>query len=185
MSDVEQARFEVVSTDGDFEIRQYAPSIVAETEVSGARKEAISEGFRTIADYIFGNNQSAVKVAMTAPVQQQPSEKIAMTAPVMQEGIDNAWKVRFVMPAEYSMDTLPKPNNAKVQLTQVPGKRVAVLSFSGAADDELLKDKETELRTMLKVKNIEPIGPVLYAFYNPPWTLPFLRHNEVMFEVGE
>ena len=106
MSNVEQAKYDVVETHGTIEIRDYAPMIVAEVNVSGDRETAISDGFRKIADYIFGNNISSQKVAMTAPVIQQPSEKIAMTAPVTQQGGEGVWLVRFVMPSSYTMQTL-------------------------------------------------------------------------------
>lgn len=145
MSGVEQAPYTVIRTDGDYEIREYAPSIVAETETTGDRQEAIREGFRTIADYIFGNNETNDKVAMTAPVVQESSQKIALTSLVSQEESDGKWKVRFVMPAEYSLNTLPKPNNPKVQLIPMPARQVATIRFSGAADDVLLQEKEADL----------------------------------------
>ena len=129
VSNVEQARYDVVQSQGDMQIRDYASMIVAEAEVAGERKEAISHGFRIIADYIFGNNTRKQNVAMTAPVTQQPKDKIAMTAPVNQEGSAGHWKVRFVMPASYTMDTLPRPNNDAVTLEKIPGKRFAVIRF--------------------------------------------------------
>ena len=183
MSDVEQAKYTVVQTDDDFEIRDYVPSLAAEVEVSGDRKEAISEGFKTIADYIFGNNQSSDKVAMTAPVIQEQSQTIAMTAPVIQEGNGKSWKVRFIMPSQYTVETLPKPNNASVKIVELPARRFAVIRFSGVPDNDDLKDKSYQLTEWLQHKNLKSIGEPVYAFYNPPWTLPFLRRNEVMVEV--
>lgn len=185
VSNVEQAKYEVVESQGDIQIRDYAPMIVAEAEVSGERKEAINHGFRIIADYIFGNNAPKQNVAMTAPVIQQPSEKIAMTAPVIQEGAANSWKVRFVMPAKYTMDTLPKPNNAAVKLEKVPGKRFVVIRFSGMAGEESLKEHTDELQTFISAKQLHAISKPTYAFFNPPWTLPFLRRNELMVEVAK
>jgi len=112
VSNVEHPKYKVAERSGNIEIRDYSPMIVAEAEVKGERREAISKGFRIIADYIFGNNTAAQKVLMTAPVTQQGSEKIAMTAPVTQEGGgDDAWRVSFIMPSKCSMETLPKPNN--------------------------------------------------------------------------
>src|SRR6478672_6183480 len=145
VSNVEQPKYRVIASEKNIEIREYPPVIVAETEVAGERDKAISEGFRTIADYIFGNNLSSQKVAMTAPVTQQPSEKIAMTAPVTQQGIGNIWQVRFVMPASYTMDTLPKPKNPTVKLKEVEGKRFAVIRFSGMAGEDSLKRHTDEL----------------------------------------
>ncbi|MBI1301900.1 MAG: heme-binding protein [Alphaproteobacteria bacterium] len=185
VSNVEQAKYEVVESQGDIQIRDYAPMIVAEAEVSGERKEAINQGFRIIADYIFGNNSPKQNVAMTAPVIQQPAEKIAMTAPVTQEGAGNSWKVRFVMPASYTMDTLPKPNNDAVKLENIPGKRFAVIRFSGMAGEESLKKYTDELNAFIKAKKLAPQSQATYAFFNPPWTLPFLRRNEVMIEIAK
>lgn len=183
VSNVEQAKYAVVDTRGDIQIRDYAPMIVAEAEVSGERKEAINQGFRIIADYIFGNNAPQQKVAMTAPVIQQSSEKIAMTAPVTQEGSGNSWKVRFVMPASYTMDTLPKPNNDAVKLIEIEGKRFAVIRFSGIGDNENLNEHEEKLRAFIQEKRLKPVSVATYAFFNPPWTLPMLRRNEVMINI--
>lgn len=123
VSNVEQPKYHVVESSGNIEIRDYAPMIVAEAEVAGDRRDAIGKGFRIIADYIFGNNTSAQKVRMTAPVTQQGSEKIAMTAPVTQQGDGNIWRVRFVMPSSYTIETLPKPNNLAVNLKEIGAKR--------------------------------------------------------------
>ena len=131
MSQVEQPTYEVLGAQGDVEIREYAPMIVAEVEVRGERMQALNQGFRLIANYIFGNNLSSKKVPMTAPVTQEAGEKIAMTAPVTQDGSGDTWKVRFVMPQAYTLDTLPKPKNQDVRLISVPAKRVVVIRFSG------------------------------------------------------
>ena len=184
VSNVEQPKYSVVASEKDIEIRNYAPVIVAETEVAGERDNAISGGFRTIADYIFGNNLSSQKVAMTAPVTQQASEKIAMTAPVTQQGNGNTWQVRFVMPASYTMDTLPKPKNPAVKLKEIEGKRFAVIRFSGMAGEDSLKRHTDELEAYLRSKNLQSLSAPAYAFYNPPWTLPLLRRHEVMIEVA-
>lgn len=185
MSNVEQAKYEVKQTEGAFELRDYAPMIVAEVSVSGDREEAINEGFRLIADYIFGNNTTSQKVDMTAPVIQQSSEKIAMTAPVMQQPAGNLWTVRFVMPSAYSLEKLPKPNNAKVMIKVIPRKRFAVIRFSGTATREKLSLKTEELMKQVELKKLNTDASPVYAFFNPPWTLPFLRRNEVMVELLE
>ena len=174
----------VVQSRGNIQIRDYGPMIVAEAEVPGGRKEAINQGFRIIADYIFGNNISKKKVAMTAPVVQQQSEKIAMTAPVTQVGSADHWKVHFVMPTSYTMETLPKPNNDAVKLVEIPGKRFAVIRFSGMAGEDSLKDHSDELNNFIAENKLNAMSPPSYAFYNPPWTLPFLRRNEVIIEVA-
>ena len=184
MSNVEQARYDVFETHGAIEIRDYAPMIVAEVSVTGDREKAISDGFRLIADYIFGNNISSQEVAMTAPVIQQPSEKIAMTAPVIQQGDEGLWVVRFVMPSAYTMQTLPKPNNSEVTLKQIAGKRFAVIRFSGLARAKSLEAHTKELEAFILENNLQTVEKPTYAFFNPPWTLPLLRRNEVMIEIN-
>ena len=183
VSNVEQPKYQVVESSGNIEIRDYAPQIVAEAEVAGDRHDAIGKGFRIIADYIFGNNTSAQKVPMTAPVTQQGSEKIAMTAPVTQQGDGNIWRVRFVMPSNYTMETLPKPNNPAVKLKEIGARRYAAIRFSGMAGEDSLKRRTEELNAFISAKNLTPLSAPTYAFYNPPWTLPFLRRNEVMVEI--
>ena len=120
---------------------------------------------------------------MTAPVIQQDSEKIAMTAPVTQQGDGNRWRVRFIMPSSYTMGTLPKPHNAAIELKEIAAKRYAVILFSGMAGEDSLKRRTKELNEWVKTKNLTPVSEPVYAFYNPPWTLPFLRRNEVMVEI--
>ncbi len=184
VSNVEQAKYHVVETHGSIEIRDYAPMIVAEVSVSGDREKAISDGFRMIADYIFGNNISSQEVAMTAPVIQQPSEKIAMTAPVTQQRDEGDWLVRFVMPSDYTMQTLPKPNNPEVSLKEIAEKRFAVIRFSGLAKPKRLEKQTRELQAFIQSQNLEVVSKPTYAFFNPPWTLPFVRRNEVMIEIN-
>ena len=205
---IEEPAFETLEKVENIEIRQYRPIIVAETFVDGDMGSATNSGFRLIADYIFGNNlsrrasagQASEKIAMTAPVSIEPaaradagSEKIAMTAPVSVEpqggsagGVMNSkrWRVQFAMPGQYSMATLPKPVNPSVTLREVPGKRYAVLVFSGLAGEEKVQEKTDELLAWLKEKNRKPLSTPQLARYNPPWTLPFLRRNEIMVEVA-
>ena len=183
VSNVEHPKYKVAERSGNIEIRDYAPMIVAEAQVKGERREAIGKGFRIIADYIFGNNTAAQKVPMTAPVTQQGNEKIAMTAPVTQQGSDNTWRVRFIMPSKYTMETLPKPNNPAVELKEIPAKRFAAIRFSGMAGEDSLKRHTKELEDFLSANTLTPLSPPTYAFYNPPWTLPFLRRNEVLVEI--
>ena len=184
MSNVQQAKYDVIETHGAIELRDYAPMIVAEVSVPGDREKAIGDGFRLIADYIFGNNISSQEVAMTAPVIQQPGEKIAMTAPVIQQGDEGLWVVRFVMPSAYTMQTLPKPNNSEVILKEIAGKRFAVIRFSGLARANSLAAHTKELEAFILENNLQTVSEPTYAFFNPPWTLPFLRRNEVMIEIS-
>jgi DNA gyrase inhibitor GyrI len=184
VSNVEHPKFTVVKKDGNIEIRDYPSIIVAQVEVSGERDPALREGFRQIANYIFGNNLSSRKVAMTAPVTQQASEKIAMTAPVTQQGNGNSWQVRFIMPARYTMQTLPRPNNPSVKIEQIQAERFAVIRFSGLAGKPSLDRHTRELEAYLRSHNIQALAAPTYAFYNPPWTLPFLRRNEIMIQIA-
>jgi DNA gyrase inhibitor GyrI len=184
VSKVEQPKYQVLETHDNIEIRDYPPLIVAEAEVSGEQDRAISDGFRIIADYIFGNNLAAQKVSMTAPVTQQASERIAMTAPVTQQGDGQTWQVRFIMPARYTLATLPRPNNPAVKLRDVGGKRYAVIRFSGTARQANLQRHTQELQAFLSARQLVALSAPAYAFYNPPWTLPFQRRNEVMLEIA-
>lgn len=188
---IEEPKFTVVEKSGDFELRAYAPRVVAETLVDGSLDNASGVGFKRIADYIFGNNTShslansggSEKISMTAPVtmsQKAASEKISMTAPVTMQQTAGQWRMYFVMPSQYTLSTLPTPNNAAVNLRELPASRVAVLRFSGLAGEEKSAKKTAELLVWLKSKSITPIGTPELARYNPPWTLPFLRRNEVM-----
>lgn len=183
VSNVEQPKFVVLEKQDSIEIREYAPMIVAEADVSGEREKAIREGFRTIADYIFGNNASAQKLAMTAPVTQQGSEKV-MSAPATQQAEGGSWRVRFFMPASYAMETLPKPKNPAVKLKEIAGRRFAVIRFSGSAGDDSLELHTAELNKFVSEKNLKVAAAPMFAFYNPPWTLPFLRRNEIMVEIA-
>jgi hypothetical protein len=184
MSNVETPNYQVVKSQGAIEIRHYDPMIIAEVQIEGERKDAIGDGFRLLADYIFGNNKVKQGIAMTAPVQQE-SSTIAMTAPVQQQSTDGSWRVSFVMPSEYSMETLPKPVNDRVTLKEIPAKQFVVITFSGMNSDENVKGHEEQLMKYVKANNLSVTGAPKYAFYNPPWTLPLMRRNEVMVEIEQ
>lgn len=183
MSRVEQPSYTIVRSWESFEIRDYPQLIVAETEVLGERKQAINAGFRIIANYIFGNNAPQQKISMTAPVTQQAGEKIAMTAPVLQEASGDTWRVRFIMPSDYTLETLPAPNNPNVKLIKVPAERVAAIRFSGLAGDESISRQRKLLLERIAQLGLTVHGEPILAFYNPPWTLPFLRRNEILAKV--
>lgn len=183
MSQVEQPEYQILTAEGSLEIRSYGAMIAAEAEVQG--KSAINEGFRLIAAYIFGANKTNVKIAMTAPVQQQSQETIAMTAPVTQQPEGTAWAVRFIMPRSWTMETLPAANDARVSLKPIPAKRMVAIRFSGLANGALIQMKTGELRKYASEHKLKTIGEPLLAFYNPPWTLPFFRRNEIMLELAE
>lgn len=184
-SNTEEPDYTILSKDGDIELREYAPIIVAQTNVMGERDEAMNRGFRIIADYIFGNNIASQKVAMTAPVTQQASEKIAMTAPVTQKSDGDSWQIRFVMPAEYTMDTLPVPVNPEVELIEIPARQVAVIRFSGRADSNDLAQHRAKLNDWLASTGRTANGEPTFAFYDAPWTPGMMRRNEVMLELAD
>jgi effector-binding domain-containing protein len=184
MSQVEQPKYTILDSAGEIEVRQYEPMIVAEVEVRGERMKALNQGFRLIADYIFGNNLSSKKVAMTAPVTQAAGEKIAMTAPVTQDGSGDSWKVRFVMPAGYTLDSLPKPKNQEIRLLAVPARKTVVIRFSGYNTDKNINSHHETILKYIADHHLSVAGAATTAFYNPPWTLPFLRRNEIMIELS-
>lgn len=169
MSNVEHPEYKIIESIDDIEIREYNTMVIAEVRVSGQRSDSISWGFRLLAGYIFGNNKQ--------------NQKIAMTAPVQQEYVDGLWKISFVMPAEYSIDNLPEPQNKDVFLAEVPHKKYGVIRFKGSNASENIEQNEKRLKFYIRENGIKTIGSPKYAFYNPPWTLPFLRRNEIMIEI--
>jgi len=181
---IEEPAFKTVLQEGAFEIRDYPPLVVAEVTVPGGQWEAGNKGFRLLAGYIFGGNKRRQSIAMTAPVAMAPAgEKIAMTAPVTQIETAGAWIVRFNMPSGATLETLPAPDDPKVQLKRLPAERFAVIRFSGWALKGDVVAKSAELVAAAKAHQLRAIGPVSLAQYNPPWTLWFMRRNEVMIPV--
>lgn len=185
----EEPKYSVLEKEPPFEVRSYAPMIVAEVQVEGDLDEASGQGFRLIAAYIFGQNKVSEKIAMTTPVaieEKSPqSAKIAMTVPVVIEPKAGKWTVSFVMPAEYTMESIPKPINSQVQLRQIPAVKKAVISFTGFYSEQKVAEKTLELEQWMKARNLNPSGAPNFARYNPPWTLPFMRRNEVMINLRE
>ena len=185
MSNVEKPDYEVIQSVQNIEIRQYEPMIIAEVEVDGKREDAIGDGFRLLADYIFGNNTVQQVISMTAPVQQKENQKIAMTAPVQQQSMGKSWRMSLVMPSKYRLDSLPVPNNNRVRLKEILTKKFVVIEFSGTNSNENVTKHENQLMNYIEANQINIIGSPKYAFYNAPWTLPFLRRNEVMIEIKQ
>ena len=183
---VEEPAYAVVTRQGALEIRDYQPTIAAEVTVTGDQREAASKGFRLLAGYIFGANRRHQSIAMTAPVVQAPtSQTIAMTAPVTQTASQAGWVVRFTMPAQYTLATLPVPDDPRVTLHPVPAARLAVVRFSGLVGAAHVAEKTAQLRAFVEAQHLRVIGPVTLAQYNPPWTLWFLRRNELMVAVAQ
>lgn len=187
--DTEQPAYDIVFKDGDFEVRQYSPMIVAEVTHSGKRRNAQGASFRRLAAYIFGEDrpEGGEDIAMTAPVISErvdQSEKIAMTAPVLTEetAIDQ-WRTRFVMPSKYTMETLPTPPS-DISLSEVPARRMAAIRFSGNASDADLIVAETQLMDWIESEGLTAKGKPEYAFYDAPMVPGPLRRNEVMIELA-
>ena len=178
-SATEQPRYQVLERIGAVEVRRYDGRVVAEATVDGDEEAARNAGFRLIAGYIFGANVSSSQIAMTAPVVQTgKGEQIAMTAPVAQQRSAGSWRIRFFMPAQYTLGTLPKPKNPRVELIQLPPQTYAVLSFSGSRAPAAVSLQQQRLAGALASGTWKTAGEPQGWFYDPPWTLPFLRLNE-------
>jgi len=181
---IEEAGYNVVKKEGKFEIRDYAPHILAETVVDGSIEQAGSKAFNRLFRYISGDNSSREKMAMTAPVSQEPrGEKIAMTAPVGQRGVGEQWAVSFMMPASYTLETLPEPDDPKISLRQVPAHRMAAVRYSGFWSEKKYLRYKTKLEVWIQEEGLAVVGDPVWARYNPPFTPWFLRRNEILIPV--
>ena len=196
---IEEPRYDVVMAEGAFEIRHYAPILIAETEVEGDMDEASSKGFRLIADFIFGNNRSPnpegrSKIAMTAPVTVEPVVAMgAMTYPMTVEPQSMArdmraaqkWRVHFVMPAQYTLASIPKPVNEAVTLKEIPSKYWVVHKYSGLNTMGRVQEKVEQTLQWAKEKSLTALGAPQLSRYDPPWTLPMFRRNEILLEISK
>jgi hypothetical protein len=190
----EEPQYDIVKKYEGFELRRYAPYLVAETQVSGAFEDVGNRAFRVLADFIFGNNRKREKMAMTTPVKQRPlgsdSEQIGMTAPVisrsssLESGDDDSYVFSFVMPSKYSIETVPKPVDPRVQIKQVPAKLIAARRYSGTWSYTKYRENESVLLRGFAKTGIKQVGAPVFARYNSPFTLWFLRRNEVLIEVA-
>ncbi len=187
----ETPKYAVIKEDGNFEIRRYAPRIVAEVSVSGELDSASSQGFRLLAGYIFGDNRISTPQAMTVSPDQ--STKIAMTAPVTLEPLDQTpamtasrqWRVEFTMPSEYTLATLPKPTNSAVQIREVPARTYAAIRYSGLNTESRINEETSRLQVWTQQQGLESTGVAELARYNPPWTLPMFRRNEILIPIKD
>lgn len=181
---IEEPTYTVVQKTDVFEVRKYEPYLVAEVLVPGPAMEAGSQGFSLLGGYIFGKNKGERKLEMTAPVTQTPVEppvpvKLEMTAPVTQASAPGGFLVQFVMPKGYTLATLPEPLDARVKLREVPGKSVAVIRFSGSWSQNLYNEQLELLKAALSKANILTQGEPVSSRYNSPFSLPFMRRNEI------
>ena len=187
---LEKPEYEVLYQDGKIEYRLYQPYIVAQTNVSveDEYNGASNEGFRRLFKYITGANNADIDIAMTAPVQMNmdnAGEKIAMTAPVQQKSNGDFLQVAFMLPSKFNMDTAPAPADERVFIREIPGRIMAVIRYSGRWTDRNRAKYEKRLRENLQSHGIDTVSGAETAAYNPPFTPPFLRRNEIMFEVRE
>ena len=181
----EKAPYTVIKTDDIFELREYAPQVLAEIIVDGDLEGAGSKAFRPLFRYISGDNKSRGKIAMTAPVsQEQTGEKISMTAPVSQQSVQGKWAVSFMMPALHTMENLPTPDDPNIKLRQVPSRRVAAVRYSGFWSEKKFLRYKQELESWITANNLKVIGEPVWARYNPPFTLWFLRRNEILIPIA-
>ena len=180
---IEEPAYQIVTKNENYEIREYKETLIAETEVESDFDEAGNKAFRVLADFIFGNNISKTEIAMTAPVAQQKSEKISMTAPVTQEQKNGKFFVSFTMPSKYTLETLPQPRDNRVQIRVLPTRKVAVFAYSGSWSEKKYNEKLSEFQNLLNSNGIKTKGSPVFARFNAPWTLWFLRRNEIWLEV--
>jgi hypothetical protein len=181
---IEKAKYTVLEKEDGFEIRQYDPQIVAETFVEGDLENAGNEGFRRLYDYISGENTEKQSISMTAPVSQKAdSKKIAMTAPVKQEMKNNRWRITFLMPTEYTLETLPEPNDPRVRLTEESGSLMVAVRYSGTWSEEGYEENRALLEEYIQTRGLTKTGQPVWARYDPPFMPWFLRRNEVLIPI--
>ena len=170
---IEEPKFKILVDEGELEIRSYDEYLVAETTIEGSFDTASRKGFRRVAGYIFGENKNSTG----------QSEKIQMTAPVTVKPDNEGWVLHFVMPSNYDMSQLPVPNNDSILLKKIEAHLAAVISFSGFTTDAKIQNKTEELKIWLEKKDFKIAGRQQIARYNDPFTLPWLRRNEIIFKV--
>jgi len=181
---IEEPGFKVLEQDGSFELREYAPYVVAETRVEAGFEDAGSIAFQRLFRYISGNNVAQQKIAMTAPVTQSRGEKIAMTAPVTQVVDGRAFLVAFTLPSTYTLATAPRPLDPTIRIRELPAQLVACWRYSGRWTASNYNDNEALLRERIKARGLTARGEPVLARYNPPFTPWFMRRNEVLIPVA-
>jgi hypothetical protein len=184
-SAIEEPKYTVVREYDGFEVRDYAPYLVAEVVVPGPAEEAGNQGFRILAGYIFGKNKGERRISMTAPVTQAPAPaRIEMTAPVSQSAVSGGYIVQFKMPGEYSLQTLPEPLDPQVKLKEVPGGRYAVIRYSGSWSEGNYAEHLAKLERSLEAAGLRTTGSPIYSRYNAPYVPWFMRRNEIWLKLS-
>ena len=183
----EEPSYEVLEQADEYEVRRYAPYLVAEVDVEGDFGEAGNKAFRLLAAYIFGDNQTEEKMSMTAPVESRPREegvRMSMTAPVTSTAsASDEYTYAFVMERKYTLDTLPQPRDPRIRLEEQAARVMAVRRYSGRWTEENYRKNEAKLMEALSADGRRPIGAPILARYNSPFTPWFMRRNEVMVEI--
>lgn len=184
----EEPEYTILTEDDDFEVREYASYVVAETTTQGDYDDAETSAFYRLFDYISGENEGERSLAMTAPVLQEAAEgeELAMTAPVLIEESSaekSSWTMAFVLPADVTIDTAPIPTNPDVRLREVPAQRVATIRYGGLRSEEKIERYSQQLLEWIEEQGLRPTSEPRYAGYDPPFTIPFLRRNEVQVDV--
>ena len=183
---IEEPSYNVVKTYEEFEVREYQPILIAQTMVKENFEDAGNTGFRILAKYIFGDNRSRTKISMTAPVAQvekASSEKIDMTAPVNLVKHSSGYAVQFTMPKEFTKESLPVPNDARIEILEIPSRKVAVYKYSGIWSESRYQEKLALFRAALKKSSVAVMGEPALARFNSPFMIWFLRRNEIWFEL--
>ena len=168
---------------GDWQVRDYSPTIEARVTVDGAFEDATGDAFRLLAGYIFGGNGGDQKIAMTVPVSAAPVDVEPGAPRVTRDGGAGQWVVAFTMPSEYRIDELPTPRDGRVRLVEVPGGAWAVRPFSGWMKAARADAHIASLRADLAAAGLTEVGAPVIAQYDPPWTPGFLRHNEILIPI--
>ena len=182
----EEAKYSVLLKEGDLELRRYEPHIVVETLVDGDFDDVGNVGFRRLFSYISGNNTADESIAMTAPVSQEKGgEKIPMTAPVNQERVGGQYRITFLVPSTYTIETVPTPLDENVRIREVPDRLMVAIRYSGRWSQDRYERHKAELLAWMREKQFEQVGEPVYARYNPPFTPWFLRRNEVLIPIKE
>lgn len=168
-SNIEKQQYRVIKAEKGFELRYYPPATFATIKSSAKSFRDLSgNGFRKIAGYIFGNNESSTKIAMTSPVHMDINEKQS--------------SMSFVMPSKYDAKSLPKPKDVQVEIHETPGEYAAAISFGGFASDANIRKYSDQLKQLLDQQGIKPIGNFRYLGYNPPYQI-IARKNEIIVAV--
>ena len=184
----EEPNYSVLQQEDRFEVRDYETLVLAETLVDASFDDAGSIAFKRLFTYISGDNEAASSISMTAPVMvldenRADGEKISMTAPVTGQQTALGWRFAFVLPTGYTLETAPVPSNASVKLEQIPARKVAVVRYTGSWSEAAYEEHLELLQQWMKRNRLEAVSLPRVAGYDPPWTLPFLRRNEVMIDI--